>query len=239
MSSTATKIIKQAIAWIGKNESDGSHKEIIDVYNSHKPLARGYKMKDTDAWCSCFVSAVAIKCDATDIIPTEVGCEKHIELFKEKGIWIEDENRVPNPGDIIFFDWEDSGSGDNKGRANHVGIVEKSTSKTITVIDGNNNDSVARRTIKVNGKYIRGYGVPKYDEESKKEEAKKSMSTKTDSKTYTVVKGDTLSSIARKYKTTYQRIYHANKTLIDNENKKRGVAISKMWIYPGQKLVIK
>ena len=30
-----------------------------------------------------------------------------------------------------------------------------------------------------------------------------------------------------------------NKTLIDKENKKRGVAISKMWVYPNQKLIIK
>ena len=28
------------------------------------------------------------------------------------------------------------------------------------------------------------------------------------------------------------------KTLIDNENKKRGVATSKMWVYPGQKLLL-
>ncbi len=33
----------------------------------------------------------------------------------------------------------------------------------IVVIEGNNSDSVKRRTLPVNGKYIRGYGVPKYD----------------------------------------------------------------------------
>lgn len=57
-------------------------------------------------------------------------------------------------------------------------------------------------------------------------------------KTYIVNKGDTLSSIARKFNTSIQNIYNANKTLIDNENKKRGVATAKMWVYPGQKLVI-
>lgn len=64
-------VVNTAIAWLGCKEADGSHRKIIDTYNSHTPLARGYKMKYTDAWCSTFVSAVAIKCGFTDIIPTE------------------------------------------------------------------------------------------------------------------------------------------------------------------------
>lgn len=163
MGKYASEVVKQAKAWLGKKESDGSHKEIIDVYNSHKPRARGYKVKYTDAWCSTFVSAVSIKLGYTDIIPTECGCGKHIELFKKLGVWVEDENRTPNAGDIIFYDWEDNGKGDNKGGANHVGIVEKVSNGTITVIEGNYSNSVKRRTLKVNGKYIRGYAIPKYD----------------------------------------------------------------------------
>lgn len=158
-------IVKQAQSWIGRNEKDGSHKEIIDIYNSHTPLARGYKLKYTDAWCSGFASAVAIKCGYTAIIPTEVGCDKHIELFKKMNNWVENDAYVPAAGDYIFYDWEDNGTGDNKGYSNHVGIVEKVSGTTITVIEGNYGDAVKRRTIKVNGKYIRGYGVPKYDTE--------------------------------------------------------------------------
>lgn len=156
-------IVQQAQAWVGKKESNNSFKEIIDIYNSHKPLARGYKLKYTDEWCSGFASAVAIKCGYTDIIPTEVGCEKHIQLFKKIGRWQENDAYVPSPGDYIFYDWEDSGKGDNTGSANHVGIVEKVSGNKITVIEGNYNCKVARRTINVNGKYIRGYGVPAYD----------------------------------------------------------------------------
>ena len=40
---------------------------IIDLYNSHKPLARGYPVKYTDAWCSTFASAVAIQAGLTSI----------------------------------------------------------------------------------------------------------------------------------------------------------------------------
>ena len=44
-----------------------------------------------------------------------------------------------------------------------MGIVEKVEGSTITVIEGNKNDAVARRKLQVNGRYIRGYGLPKYD----------------------------------------------------------------------------
>lgn len=167
MGKYASKVVEQAQAWIGRKESDGSHKEIIDVYNSHKPLARGYAVKYTDAWCSTFVSAVAVKLGYTDIIPTECGCEKHIQLFKNIGAFVEDENVKPEAGWVIFYDWEDNNVGDNRGNADHVGIVEKVSGLTITVIEGNINNSVGRRNLQVNGRYIRGYGVPKYDIEEK------------------------------------------------------------------------
>lgn len=158
-----SEIVKQAQAWIGKNEKDGSHKEIIDVYNSHEPLARGYKLKYTSSWCSGFASAVAIKCGYTEIIPTEVSCEEHIKLFKKKNCWVENDAYTPAPGDYIFYDWDDTGKGDTTGWSDHVGIVEKVSGTSITVIEGNYSDAVKRRKITVNAKYIRGYGVPKYD----------------------------------------------------------------------------
>lgn len=166
MAKYASKVVEQAKAWLGYNEADGSHKKIVDVYNSHKPLARGYAVKYTDEWCATFVSAVSIKVGYTDIIPTECGCNEMIKLFQKLGTWNESDSRVPNPGDIIFYDWEDSGSGDNRNSSDHVGIVERVVGDTITVIEGNYSQSVKRRNIRVNGKYIRGYGVPKYDKEN-------------------------------------------------------------------------
>ena len=155
-------VVSIAQSYIGCKESDGSHKKIIDLYNSHKPLARGYPVKYTDAWCSTFASAVAIKAGLTDIIPTECGCEKHIALFKALGRWQENDAYVPSPADYIFYDWQDTGAGDCTGAADHVGIVEKVTGNTITVIEGNYSNAVKRRTLAVNGRYIRGYGVPDY-----------------------------------------------------------------------------
>jgi hypothetical protein len=150
-------------SWVGKKESDGSFKSIIDLYNNEKPLAVGYAVKYTDAWCDTTVSAAAIKAVIPrEIFPRECGCGRHIELFKNINSWVEDDAYVPLPGDVIFYDWEDNGVGDNVGTADHVGIIEKCDGKTIIVIEGNKSNSVERRTLAVNGRYIRGYGVPKY-----------------------------------------------------------------------------
>lgn len=166
-------LITQAKSWLGLKESDNSYLEILNVYNAHKPLARNYAIKPSDPWCATFASAVAIATNCTDIVPTEVSCYFMVEGFKKLGEWIEDESVKPQIGDYIFYDWDDTGIGDNRGVPDHVGIVVSVTDYTITVIEGNRNDSVAYRTIEVNGKYIRGFGRPKYDDkpsESSKEE---------------------------------------------------------------------
>ena len=179
----ASTIIKQAESWLGRNEADGSHKEIIDIYNRIRPLARGYKVKYTDSWCATFVSAVAIQCNATDIIPLECSCGQMISLASQKGIWREDDTYVPAIGDIIMYDWDDSGKGDNKGWPDHVGYVVSVKNGIIKVIEGNLNNKVAYREIEVNGRYIRGYICPEYKAEPK---------DSTPSKTYVDIKAERL-----------------------------------------------
>ena len=85
-----------------------------------------------------------------------------IELMKKLGSFVENDAYVPLPGDILFYDWQDTGKGDSVGAPDHVGIVEKISGGVITVIEGNYSDMVKRRNIAVNGRYIRGFGVPKY-----------------------------------------------------------------------------
>jgi hypothetical protein len=165
MSCKRSDIVKQMQAWVGLNEASGSFKKIIDLYNTIKPLPVGYKLKYTDAWCAGTVSAAAQACGATDIIPTECSCPRMITKAKEMGIWIENDAHKPTAGDIMMYDWDDSGSGDNKNSPDHVGVVEKVSGSTITVIEGNYSNAVKRRTLQVNGRYIRGYIVPKYDVE--------------------------------------------------------------------------
>ena len=159
------KVVATAKKYLGCKESDGSHRKIIDRYNSHKPLARGYAMKYTDAWCATFVSAVSIELGLTDIMPTECGCPQMIALYQKLGRWQENENYTPKPGDVIFYDWQDGTdyvATDNKGSPDHVGIVVSVSGGVITVIEGNKDDAVGTRTVKRNGRYIRGYGLPNY-----------------------------------------------------------------------------
>lgn len=166
MPATANDVLKVARGWIGYSEQNGKFKEILEVYNNHKPLARNYKVKNTDEWCDTFVSACAIKAGAVDIIGTECGCEKHIEIFKKKGIWIEDGSVKPQVGDIILFNWDDS-TQPNDGHADHIGIVEQQYGSTIICIEGNMSEKVGRRTINVGWGYIRGFARPQYAESTK------------------------------------------------------------------------
>lgn len=156
------KVVAAAKAWLGCNEADGSHRQIVDVYNSHRPLARGYALKYTDAWCAGFVSAVAIKLGLADIMPTEVGVGNMIELYRKLGRWQESDSYVPKPGDVIMYAWSDNGVGNCTSGASHVGIVVSCDGKTITVIEGNKANAVGYREIAVNGRYIRGFGLPDY-----------------------------------------------------------------------------
>ncbi len=162
---TRSRIIEQAQSWIGCMESDGSHKQIIDLYNSHKPLAENYTVRYTDSWCAAFVSACSIACGYTDIIPTECGVMRMIELYRKMGRWVGKNDYVPFPGDLVFYNWEgylpESECG---GHYNHVGIVETVNGSAITVIEGNKSHSVSRRSVSVGEGFIRGFGVPAYDD---------------------------------------------------------------------------
>ena len=149
-------------SWLGWSESNGRHRQIIDIYNSHKPLAQGYKVKYTDQWCDVTVSAAAIKAGMVDLIGTECGVERHVQIFKEKGIWIEDGNIVPEPGYIIVFNWDKS-SQPNDGFADHIGVVDQVKAGVIICIEGNRNDAVSYRSIPIGWGKIRGYAAPRYD----------------------------------------------------------------------------
>ena len=154
--------------WLGWSEANGKHKKIVDIYNNHKPLARGYKVQYTDEWCATAVSAAFIKAGLTDIGFTECSCNRMIDLYKAKGRWEERDSYVPKIGDILMYDWQDNGIGDNVGSADHVGLVAAINGTRLTIIEGNKNESVSYRSINANGKYIRGYCLPDYASKASK-----------------------------------------------------------------------
>lgn len=158
---TANDVLDVMRSWIGYSETNGKYKSIIDLYNSHKPLARGYAVQYDDEWCDTTVSAAAIKAGAVDLIGTECGVEKHVDIFKQKGIWNEDGTVTPEPGWIIVYNWDD-GTQPNDGYSDHIGYVESVSGRTITAIEGNKGEAVARRTLTVGNGNIRGYAMPRY-----------------------------------------------------------------------------
>ena len=156
-------VVSEVKAHIGIKEGSSAHHKIIDRYNARTPLPRGYKVKYTDAWCATFVSYIAIVLGYTDIIPVECSCVQMIALAKQAGIWVEDDAYVPNPGDIILYDWQDSGSGDNTGTPDHIGYVLTVSGQYMQIGEGNYKDAVGTRGMSVNGRFIRGYITPKYN----------------------------------------------------------------------------
>ena len=154
------KVIDTAYKYLGYNEKDGTDDIIIKKYNAIRPKG-GYKMSMSDSWCAAFASVVGQESGFGKIIPVECSCEKLISKFKELKCWVEDGTITPSPADYIFYNWDDK-TQPNDGWADHVGIVVKVSKGIITVIEGNMNDKVGIREIKVGNGYIRGYGKPKY-----------------------------------------------------------------------------
>lgn len=167
MGVTAQDVLNVMRSWLGYSEANRKYIEILNTYNSHKPLARGYAIKPNDEWCDATVSAAAIKAGAVDLIGTEVGVERHVDIFKAKGIWIEDGSITPKAGDVIVFNW-DGTSQPNNDYSDHIGYVESVSGGVITTIEGNSSEAVRRKTYRVGQACIRGFARPRYAQSSQK-----------------------------------------------------------------------
>ena len=137
-----------------------THEGALKIYNGQKKLPRGYKVTQKDPWCATWVSAVLIT--ARVKLNYECSCNELIKLNKD--IWVEDDNYMPKIGDLVVYDWQDTGVGDNKGSADHIGIVLKIKNNSFLVIERNKNNTVDYRVILRNRKYIRGFITPRYEE---------------------------------------------------------------------------
>ena len=120
------------------------------------PYWSWYGFSERVEWCACFVSWCANKCGYLDtFIPKFAGCSTGVQWFKARNQWA-DRTTTPEPGMIIFFDW------DRDGVPDHTGIVEKSENGYVYTIEGNTSDSCRRRQYTVGISQVFGYGVPSY-----------------------------------------------------------------------------
>lgn len=202
-----------AAGCIGLKEADGSYLKILDGYNQIKPLPRGHKMQQGEAWCACFASYVFHTAGVAGF-PSECSCGEMVKKLQAAFLWVENDAYKPEPGDLIFYHWADKGTPkDCTGAPNHVGVVERVSGGSVHVIEGNYTHAVKRRVLKLDGLYIRGYGR---------------TSVLSPQRIHTVARGDSLWALAQYYLgdgTKYRKIMEANN-------------LRSILIYPGQKLVI-
>ena len=165
--------------------------------------------KNGFAWCDMFVDWCMLTAfgyaDALRLLcqperSAGAGCTYSLMYYEKQGRY---HAKDPKPGDQIFFSTAHS-----KSNVSHTGLVEKVDGSKVYTIEGNTSDQVARRSYYLSNSYIVGYGRPAYDAEPGNANADSQTPSNgtTSEVTYTVVAGDTLSKIATKYGTTYQKL---------------------------------
>ena len=155
------RVLRAAASLVGVRGGTAAHQQLVNDYNSVKPLPVGYAVKTTDDWCDIFVTTVFQREGLSGLIGRECGVERHIQIFKRLGIWNEDGTTTPKAGDIITFNW-DQNSQQNNGFADHIGIVESVSNGVIHTIEGNSNNQVRRNTYRIGHGNIRGFATPRY-----------------------------------------------------------------------------
>lgn len=150
------EFVAKALEYHGYNEADGSHRIVVDLYNAIKPLPVGYRLSYSDPWCAAYVSVISKLCGLLDKVFPECSCERMIELYKKAGRW-QGREYTPGVGDIVFYDWDKSGTAD------HVGIIVSVSGLTLKVIEGNIANSVGYRNLVVGNKDICGFAAPDFE----------------------------------------------------------------------------
>ena len=118
--------------------------------------------KNGYAWCDVFYDWLLVEafgaplakrmlCQPDD--SAGAGCSFSALYYRQAGRFCDSD---PQPGDQIFFTF-------SAGEVSHTGVVESVSGGTVTTIEGNTSDSVARRSYQIRSGSIYGYGRPKWD----------------------------------------------------------------------------
>lgn len=107
-------------------------------------------------WCACYVSW-ALAQTGMQNPPKFADVDKFMAYCQTNGTWMKSKanggTTDPQPGDLIFFDWN---KGDN---AQHVGVVLKVDGRMVYTIEGNSAGRVTVRSYTLSDPRIIGYGV--------------------------------------------------------------------------------
>ena len=164
MAKTNEEYLTTCKKYLGTREGSYKHKKIVDMFNSSK--LKTFSISYDDAWCSAFISAMAIESGCTDIIPISANCDEMYKKGVVMGIAIPKDKWIPKMGDIVFYDWN------LNGELDHVGAVDTMSKNIIHVLEGNKNNSVAYRDINYKNVTITKIIRPRYKTGSKKKSYK-------------------------------------------------------------------
>jgi hypothetical protein len=126
------KIAQSQIGTVEKGGSDGKSGNLVPYWDWWKSVTK--QNGQGQSWCAVWVSWCFAQVSASSLVAAKnkfgfIYCPDGVNYFKKKGQIIDPTKA--QPGDIVFFDWED------KGIADHVGIVEKNAKDHLETIEGN------------------------------------------------------------------------------------------------------
>lgn len=107
-------------------------------------------------WCAMFIAFCLNYADIPEAyMPRHCSCQSWVELLKEKNLFGGAVFVQPQPGDLIFYDF------DHDDWADHVGLVfaVDGESGRLTTLEGNRNNNVSLYELGPEDSSIMGYGI--------------------------------------------------------------------------------
>lgn len=137
--------------------------KMIRTYNEHLPLARNYKYVKEGGWCMLFCSVLYIETGLADLIQTEVGPWEAMQADKEAGRFREPRTYIPQPGDLVYFYYQDK---DVTGKVinswYHVAVCTNADENVIYTTEGNVQDRVLMLAHRPDDPTICGFCAPDF-----------------------------------------------------------------------------
>lgn len=164
-------VLTVAQSQLGYRESDRNYRVLADgeTRNGYTRYGDWYGSPYGD-WCAMFCAFCLDYAGVKDY-PVDANCGSWIAALSEDEndpgrtvYYHEAGTYTPQPGDLIFFDWDGDKAGEDAQIVDHVGFVAElieatnDTSAQIKTIEGNNGDKVAYHTYDMDSPQILGYG---------------------------------------------------------------------------------
>ena len=118
---TGLDLVAKATTQLGvveKGGADGKSGNIVPYWDWWKACTK--ENGQGQSWCACFVSWCFSELHASPLVAAKnafgfIYCPDGVNFFKKKNAIVD--QKLAQPGDVIFFDWTGA------GMADHVGIV--------------------------------------------------------------------------------------------------------------------